>query len=169
MKRQRFELKNDKIPILVLMPPDMQVGHSQGQEQQVDGVKNKAHSVFFAVQSDKFDCFIRNLDETVKQWGSMTVEVNHAHIYKFPSTIPQRLSRTKVRLHTLASPVSTTQKPYCQTDLARYDGDETTTEIQMTPGQGRAHLILPALLCQNLQRIKNTARFCQLTGPSVYH
>lgn len=64
------------------------IGHSQGQTQQVDADKYKDFSVVFAFLPQKFDLFVRNLAETVEQWGSMTVEVNHAHVYKIPSTIP---------------------------------------------------------------------------------
>lgn len=69
------------------------IGHSQGQGQRVDGDKAKNFSIVFAFLPQKFDHFVRNLSDTVEQWGSMTVEVNHAHIYKIPSTIPVVVDR----------------------------------------------------------------------------
>lgn len=64
------------------------VGRSQGQGQPVNAAKEKTLPVFFAFHPGKFALFTRDLADTVSQWCSMTVEVNHAHIYKFPDTIP---------------------------------------------------------------------------------
>lgn len=64
------------------------IGQSQGQTQQADADKNKSFSVVFALLPQKFDLFVRSLADTVEQWESMTVEVNHAHISRVPSTIP---------------------------------------------------------------------------------
>jgi hypothetical protein len=64
------------------------IGHSQGQGKRVDEAKDETLSVFFAFHQQNFELFIRSLADTVDQWGSMTVEVNHARIYEFPSTIP---------------------------------------------------------------------------------
>lgn len=64
------------------------IGHAQGKPQPVDHAEHEVLPVFFAFHPRKYELFIRDLADTVEQWRCMTVEANHAHIYKFPDMIP---------------------------------------------------------------------------------